>query len=193
MKRLNFAHKLAEEPSMKRVDALLILIIFVVGFLCLAYWHTATSQNYIENNPKALAEYNRRLELKALKTEISKIKTNQKRSVSRDVASVEIESDLTQIPSALDTTVAARKQYSEIREVCFDPSREMDCLNKIDLIITQFPETVWAAESLIILTEIYRRNSRNMEADDVIKIIKHEFKSYPNVQSKVELLESRSL
>ncbi len=175
---------------MKRVDALLSLIIFIVGLLSIAYWHTATSDHYLVNNPKALADYNRKLEIKSLKKEISKIQANQKKNNSRSVASVELVGESDQIPSALDSAVASKKLYSEIKEICFSRLQEEDCLSKIDLIISQFPETVWAAESLIILTEIYRRNSRNSQAKDIINIIKNEFKAFPNVQSKVEFLET---
>jgi hypothetical protein len=176
---------------MKRVDSFFSLIIFLVGALSYTFYYAHTSLDYFENNPELKAKYERTIQLKALNKELKEIKQKSQQSVSRAVASIDAKSDKVVIGSALDTQEAAKRYYSQVRASCFEPSKEMECLSNIDLVVSQFPETVWAAESLLILTEIYQQNNRNKQAVDVINILKNEFRSYPTVQSKVSYLEEQ--
>jgi nicotinamide riboside kinase len=192
IERLNFAHCLAEEPSMKRVDSFFSLIIFIVGSLGCTFYYAHNSLDYFENNPSLKAKYERTVKLKALNKELKDLNKTPK-SISRQVASIDSAKENSEVVTALDSQAAAKKYYSKIRSVCFEPSKEMECLTHIDLVVSQFPETVWAAESLIILVEIYHQNSRDKQAQDVLHILKEEFKKFPSVQAKVNYLEGQIL
>lgn len=174
---------------MKRVDSFFSLIIFLVGALGYTFYYAHNSLDYFENNPTLKAKYERTVQLKALNKELKDIHKKNPASVSRQVASIDASKDNYVVGSALDTQTVAKKYYSKVRAVCFEPTKEMECLTSIDLVVSQFPETVWAAESLIILTEIYHQNRRDKQAQDVLNILKQEFKNYPTVQSKVNYLE----
>ena len=191
IERLNFAHCLAEEPSMKRVDSFFSLIIFLVGVLSYTFYYAHNSLDYFENNPILKAKYDRTVKLKALDKELKAMREKTPTSVSRQIASIDNSKENYVVGSALNNQDAAKKYYSKVRSLCFEPSKEMDCLTSIDLVVSQFPETVWAAESLIILTEIYHQNRRDKQAQDVLQILKHEFKQFPTVQNKVNYLEGQ--
>lgn len=178
---------------MKRVDSFFSLIIFLVGALGYTFYYAHNSLDYFENNPNLKAKYERTVQLKALNKELKDIHKKNPTSISRQVASVDPARESLTIGTALDNQAAAKKYYSKIRSVCFEPSKEMECLTHIELVVSQFPETVWAAESLIILTEIYHQNRRDKQAQDVLHILKEEFKNFPTVQSKVNYLEGQIL
>jgi hypothetical protein len=178
---------------MKRVDSFFSLIIFLVGVLGYTFYYAHNSLDYFENNPTLKAKYERTMQLKALNKELKDIHRKSNKSVSRQVASIDASKDNFVVGSALDNQAVAKKYYSKVRSVCFEPTKEMECLTNIDLVVSQFPETVWAAESLIILTEIYHQNRRDKQAQDVLHILKNEFKNYPTVQSKVNYLEGQML
>lgn len=177
---------------MKRVDSFFSLIIFLVGALGYTFYYAHNSLNYFENNPTLKAKYERTVQLKALNKELKNIRKNPT-SISRQIASINPAKENLLVGTALDNQAVAKKYYSKIRSVCFEPTKEMECLSHIDLVVSQFPETVWAAESLIILTEIYHQNRRDKQAQDVLHILKEEFKNFPTVQSKVNYLEGQIL
>ena len=176
---------------MKRVDSFFSLIIILVGVLSYTFYYAHNSLDYFENNPTLKAKYDRTVKLKALNKELKAINQKNPSTVSRQIASIDNSNETYVVGTALNNQDAAKKYYSKVRSVCFEPSKEMDCLTSIDLVVSQFPETVWAAESLIILTEIYHQNRRDKQALDVLNILKNEYKQYPTVQNKVNYLQGQ--
>lgn len=178
---------------MKRVDSFFSLIIFLVGALGYTFYYAHNSLDYFESNPTLKAKYERTVQLKALNKELKDIRKKSPPSVSRQVASIDPSKEGYVVGTAIDNQDAAKKYYTKVRSSCFEPSKEIECLTNIDLVVSQFPETVWAAESLIILTEIYHQNRRAKQAQEVLYILKQEFKQFPSVQSKVSYLEGQLL
>jgi hypothetical protein len=195
MRRLNFTHWLAEEPSMKRIDSFFLLNIFLVGVLSYTYFFASKSLDYFETNPKLKARFERQKELKLLNDEIAELNKKNKQ-IERSMASIRpVEAEVVQSIShaSSDVNDLARKYYAKAKESCYQPKKEAECMSSIDTLVSQFPESVWAGESLLLLTELYYRNNRNSQIQDVIKILKTEFKQYKSVQLKVDYLEKQLL
>ena len=180
---------------MKRIDAFLALNIIIVGVLTYIYFFASTSLDYFEKNPALKAKYERQKELNTLNKELSALTKNQK-PVERSTASInpadaEVVGSISHL--SIDANDLARSYYSKAKEDCNQKAKETECLASIDVLITQFPESIWAGESLLLLTEIYHRNNRDSQISDVIKILKTDFKQYKSVQLKVEYLEKQLL
>jgi len=94
---------------------------------------------------------------------------------------------------SVDANEVARSYFSKAKEYCYQPSKEVDCVTTIDTVITQFPESVWAGESLLLLTDLYRRTNRKDQIEDIVKILKTDFKEFKSVQVKVDYLEKQTL
>lgn len=195
MRRLNFTHWLAEEPSMKRIDAFFSLNIILVGVLTYTYYFASQSLDYFENNPKLKARFERQKELKLLNSEMAEL-AKQNKQVERSMASIhnaEVEVVNSISHSSADVNDLARKYYSKAKDNCYQPKKEAECITSIDTLVSQFPETIWAGESLLLLTEVYYRNNKNAQILDLIKILKTDFKQYKSVQLKVDYLEKQIL
>ena len=196
LSRLNFAHCLAEEPSMKRFDSFLALNIILVLVLSYTFFYASNSLNYFENNPILKAKFERSKDLQILKKELNELAAANKPN-SRQVASIN-PIEKTEVVNSIghsspDVSELARKYFAAAKQSCYQPQQEMECLNNIDVVISQFPESIWAGESLVLLTELYQKNNKEKQAEDLLKILKSDFKSYPSVQVKVNYLEKKVL
>jgi len=194
-RRLNFTHWLAEEPSMKRIDSFFMLNIFLVGVMSYTYFFASKSLDYFETNPKLKARFERQKELKLLDDEMARL-AKQNKQVERSMASIRhVETEVVHSisHSTSDVNDLARKYYAKAKDSCYQPKKEAECMANIDTLVTQFPESIWTGESLLLLTELYYRNNRNSQILDVIKILKTDFKQYKSVQLKVDYLEKQML
>lgn len=195
VRRLNFTHGLAEEPSMKRIDAFFSLNIILVGVLSYTYYFASQSLDYFEKNPALKARYERQKELNVLNAELREL-AQENKQIERSMASLhpsEVEVVNSISHSSSDVNDLARKYYSKAKENCYQPKKEAECIASIDTLVSQFPESIWAGESLLLLTELYHRNNRGAQIFDLIKILKTDFKQYKSVQLKVDYLEKQLL
>ncbi len=180
---------------MKRIDSFFSLNIFLVGVLTYTYFFASKSLDYFDTNPELKARYERQKELKLLKDEISQL-AKENKQIERSMASIrhtDIEVVNSVGHSSSDVNDLARKYYSKAKENCYQPKKEAECMANIDTLVSQFPESIWAGESLLLLTELYYRNNRNAQILDLIKILKTDFKQYKSVQLKVDYLEKQLL
>lgn len=180
---------------MKRIDSFFSLNFILVGVLTYTYFFASKSLDYFETHPELKARYERQKELKILNKEIAEL-TKQRIQVSRSVASIRpFEADVVNSisHSSSDVNDLARKYYATAKEYCYEPKKEAECMSSIDVLVTQFPESIWTGESLLLLTELYYRNNRNAQIYDVIKILKTDFKQFKSVQLKVDYLEKQLL
>jgi hypothetical protein len=192
--RLNFTHWLAEEPNMKRVDAFFSLNLVLVGVLTYTYYFACNSLDIFDRDPQLKARYERQKELNLLNKEISELASSSK--TARGIASIKnSEADVVGSIShlSIDANDIARNYFAKAKEYCYQPSKEVECVTTIDTLITQFPESIWAGESLLVLTDLYRRTNRTSQIDDIVKILKTDFKQYKSVQLKVDYLEKQVL
>ncbi|MGZ3691039.1 MAG: hypothetical protein ACXVAX_06035 [Pseudobdellovibrio sp.] len=176
---------------MKRIDGFLTLNLILLSVLGYTYYYTQNSLDYFEKNPTLKAKYERTKELQSLKKELKEIAVSTE--AKRDVASVKNTAPEVVVPSALDTNETARFYYAKAKENCYKATVEIDCINEIDTIVSQFPDTIWAGESLIILSDFYKKNNKFKQADDLFKILRTEFKSYKSIQSKLDYLEKQNI
>lgn len=183
--RLNFDHILAEEPTMKKPDGFLIIILIIIVSLGAIFYSSSRSLSYFENNPKLQAQFERSQKLNSLNEKLQKLKL-QDAANRRVPASINVESQL----YGADV---AKHYYSQAKIACYEPTREVECVKDIDLIVTQFPSSLWSAEALILLTDVYYRNNKLSQARDIVLVLKTQFKHFDSIQGKVQFLEKQLL
>ena len=183
--RLNFDHLPAEKLSMKKPDGFLILILFIFTGLSLIFYASYKSLNYFEDNALLKAKYERSKKLISLNNELESLKKFEKLVVRREPASLR--------PAPALGSEAAKEFYSKAKIACYEPLREMECIKDIELIVTQFPDSIWSAEALILLTDVYYQNNKTEKAKEIVKILKVQFKNFESIQGKVEFLEKQLL
>jgi hypothetical protein len=179
---------------MKRFDAFFALNFFLAGVLTYTFYFASTSLDLFDRDPHLKARYERQKELNVLNKELSELAKTS--AVKRSMASIRTgDSDVVNSVSHLSTDAndVARNYFSKAKEYCYEPAKESECVSTIDTVITQFPESVWAGESLLVLTDLYRRTNRASQIPDIVKVLKTDFKQYKSVQVKVEYLEKQTL
>lgn len=185
MRQLNFRLDLAEELCMKRVgqffDGFMVLVLVIIAALGSVQYYVATSKTYIENNPELTAQIERQKELAVLKAELEKIQAAQQIKPSREIASVSA-------PPIMDQ---AEQHFAKLKMECDQKDVSPVCLDQIDLMISQYPETLWAAESMVVLADIYTKTNESRRAVDLLKVLRARFAGYPTVQAKVNYIEKR--
>lgn len=68
-------------------------------------------------------------------------------------------------------------------------TKEANCLNDIETLVSQFPESNWAGEGLLLLSHVYLKQKKYKEAQSILKIVKSEFSNQSVLMSKVHLME----
>lgn len=176
---------------MKRIDAFFILILLIVMALGYAYYDTVTSPKYFENNPKLQAQFERQRELLILQKELAQIneKRNQQKRAMASVRPTEtiVPETITFVPET------AEEHFASLKEICTVNADNPECLSEIDLVITQFPESVWAAESMLVLLDIYQKNNESRRSMELVKILRTRFAQFAAVQAKVNYYEKKPL
>ncbi len=174
---------------MKRIDAFFILIVLIVMALGYTFYYTSTSKYFFDNNPKMQAEFERQRQLGILQKELALL--NEKKG-QRSIASIRANEALRPEAVAFKPETA-EQHFASLQETCSLNPDLPDCLSEIDLVITQFPETVWAAESMLVLLDIYQQNNENRRSMELVKVLRTRFAQYANVQAKVNYYEKKPL
>lgn len=138
----------------------------------------AAENLYLKNKIKIL-------ELKQKDLEFRTTKTQHDKSGSRSVASVD--------NVVVDPSKIAENLYKEVVEQCIKRKKDLICLDKVDSVLTQFPESKWAGKTLVVLTDRYIKEKRFEQAADLVQIVRKEFKSDPEVQSLLAQMEKSQL
>ena len=176
---------------MKRIDAFFILIVLIVMALGYTFYYTSTSKYFFDNNPKMQAEFERQRQLGILQKELALLNENKNKG-QRSIASIRANEALTPEVVAFKPETA-EQHFASLQETCSLNPDLPDCLSEIDLVITQFPETVWAAESMLVLLDIYQQNNENRRSMELVKVLRTRFAQYANVQAKVNYYEKKPL
>lgn len=187
MKRLNFEQAPAEKSSMNRIDPFFVLVIVLLSGLAVVF----NASEYGLGDAQLQAAENRYLKNKVkileLKQKDFDFKTSALRTPSRSFASVGNEF-FEVAPEKI-----AEKLYKEVVEQCINRKKDLLCLDKVDSILTQFPESKWAGKTLVVLTSRYVKEKRYEQAADLVKIVRGEFKSEPEVQALLKDVEKSQL
>ncbi|MEQ1722604.1 MAG: hypothetical protein ABL930_05475 [Pseudobdellovibrio sp.] len=180
---------------MKKFDWFFFTVIALVLSLSGIYYYSSVHLNQFENNAVLKAQFVRQQSLVSLKKKLEKIAAAEKIQ-SRQIASIptpvqtEFESEL---DSVIDTEILAKKFYIQAKSKCYEENQEVECVKIIDTVVSQFPQSEWTAESLVLLTDFYYRTKRNNQAREVLNVLKTEFKNNKSIQAKVLIIERHLL
>lgn len=170
---------------MKKPDGFLILILFIIAMLGAIFYSSSKSLSYFETHPELQAKFERNKNLISLNQKLQKLKADEATS-RRNPASINPD------PELIGADMA-KHHYSKAKIACYEARREMECVKDIELIVTQFPASLWSAEALILLTDVYYRNNKLSQARDIVRVLKTQFKHFDSIQGRVEFLEKQLL
>lgn len=94
--------------------------------------------------------------------------------------------------AAPDAETLAKAQYKQIKILC-DKKLEAECIQEIDTIVSQFPETKWAGESLLLLSRLYYDLNKHNEARQILEIVKKDFKKHSDLKLELEKPSKKKL
>ncbi len=95
--------------------------------------------------------------------------------------------------TSADSELLAEAMFQKSMVYCHLKLKESLCFSEIESLVSQFPESKWAGESLVELSEIYRRLKRFSEAESVIHIVRTEFAHDKTVLSRLTKAEKKKL
>jgi hypothetical protein len=180
---------------MKKIDWFFFTIITLVLSLSGIFLYSYKYLNQFENNADLRANFERSQSLLSLKKKLASIAANEKTqqrqitSISKQVET-EFESDIEKI---IDGELLSQRFYIQAKSKCYEENQEIECIRIIDIAVSQFPQSVWTAESLVLLTDFYYRTKRTEQAREVLNVLKTEFKNNDSIQSKVLIIERHLL
>lgn len=94
------------------------------------------------------------------------------------------------IINSIDSELLAHAYFSKAEISCATYLiKENSCLADIEILVNQFPDSVWAGEALIVLSTVYTKQKRYKEATSLIRIVKDEFSNDKHLLSKADQLE----
>ncbi len=93
------------------------------------------------------------------------------------------------INNSADPELLAEAYFEKTVIACQGNFKEQSCLQDIETIVSQFPESIWAAESLVLLSGIYLKLKRFQEAESVMNLVKVEFAKEKDLLLKISRLE----
>mgnify|MGYP003395205339 CR=1 FL=1 len=79
--------------------------------------------------------------------------------------------------------------YLDAKQKCYEESKDQLCLQSIESVVTHFPESKWAGESLVVFTDYYYRTKKIELAKEIVKILKSEYSSNKEIQNKIQIIE----
>ncbi len=177
----------AEKSSMNRIDPFFVVIILLLSGLAMTY----NASYYGLGDSQLQAAENRYLKKKIkvleLKQKDFEFKTTGARGVTR-TRMVASESG-----PEIDPAKIAENLYKEVVEQCIKRNKDLLCLDKVDSVLSQFPDSKWAGKTLVVLTDRYIKEKRYEQAADLVKIVRNEFKSEPEVLALLKEMEKSQL
>ena len=95
--------------------------------------------------------------------------------------------------TSADSELLAEAMFQKSMVFCHLKQKESLCFSEIENLVTQFPDSKWAGESLVELSEIYTHLKRFSEAESVISIVRAEFSHDKVVLSRLNKIEKKKL
>lgn len=172
---------------MKKIDGFVITILILVGLLSGVYYYAATYLNYFEDNVVLKTKYERKKNLDSLAKKLQKLEAKSRLdAASRSPAAVSSELP---VQITTDARLLAREYFSIAKAKCYELNSELECLQTIEQAVTQYPESAWTGQALVLLTDFYYRTKRFSQAREILGILKHDFKSDKAIREKVLIIE----
>ena len=202
---LNFGTAVADQFNMKKLDPFYMLILFIVSCLSTAYFafdYHLSGITFEKQKVRALEDQVVQLQLKnealllqadgsgLLGRQIASLKNGKQISFDELYASQLEDAKLSQktevmkqvtekiINNSANSELLAQAYFERASLSCQSSSnsfKDETCLEDVETTVSQFPESKWAKESLILLSSVYTKLRRFKEAESVIKIVKSEF------------------
>lgn len=72
---------------------------------------------------------------------------------------------------------------------CNKLKKEDECLEQIETLVSQFPESSWTGRGLFLLGQLYLKMNRSAEASAVMTVIKNEFAKDQDLVQQVKSVE----
>lgn len=172
---------------MKKIDGFVFTIFLLVGLLAGVYYYAYSSLNYFEDNQALKTKYERKKSLNSLAKKLQKLDARS-RLDSTERAPAAVSNDVP-VQVTTDARLLAREYFSIAKVKCYELNSELECLQTIEQAVTQYPESAWTGQALVLLTDFYYRTKRLSQAREILGILKHDFKHDKAVQEKVLIIE----
>ncbi|MFZ3229291.1 MAG: hypothetical protein WA160_03725 [Pseudobdellovibrio sp.] len=201
---------------MKKVDLFFVVILFLVSALAvtfISFDYHLSGIAFEKNKNKILEQKISKLNLiiEAYETKENPVKRGlasigSVKAISMDELYIEqlktirveknkkISGALVQkiIANSINPEILAQAYYVKAEINCATYlTKENSCLSDIEIIIGQFPESEWAGDGLILLSEVYAKQRRFKEASSVLKIVRTEFPKQQRLIVKANQLEKK--
>lgn len=193
MKRLNFEHLTTEKSSMNRVDPFFILILVLLSGLAVTYKAAQYDLSGLRLQILVNDQLRHKIKVLELKQKELQISQNLRRQQRPQVSAQRGLASLPSVAIELDPIRLAENLYNEAVTDCLKKKKDLVCVDKIESVITQFPDTKWAGESLVLLTYVYFKNKKHEQAKELIQVVRGEFKQYPDLIKKINEIEKQNL
>ncbi len=95
--------------------------------------------------------------------------------------------------SSADQDLLAQALFARSHLSCDLVYKENECFADVENLIQQFPESRWAGESLVKLSQMYLKQKKYKEAESVIKIVKVEFSKDLELIKRIHRVEKQKL
>ena len=185
---------------MKRIDPFFTVIVVLFSFLVVVYETMRADSVSLLIEQKKNADLVEQVEVLKLQQValLSKSIQNQgrpRRSIASEKKITPASNKEIQLKDVgvVDITQQAESLYNQINQLCEAKKNHLLCVQKVEEMTTQFPETSWAGRSLLRLSEFYIQTHRIEKAKEVMQIVKSEFKNDMFVQKKIQELERLKL
>lgn len=191
MKRLNFEQNLAEEPSMRKIDPFFVLILVLISGFSVLYKSAEFQFSDVKANSELNQKLVRQIEELKLRNQVALIERgggSSKGAIVRAPSSISPQKDKFVQPILL-----AEAYYNAAKANCDKYKKEQACVQAIDTVITQFPESHWAGESLLLLSHLYIKTQNTAKAKEMLNIVRQEFKNDKEIQKKLKEFEKAKL
>lgn len=196
---LNFSFKLAEKLAMKRIDPFFTIIVVLFAFFVVVYETMRADSVSLLIEQKKNADLVEQVEVLKLQQVALLSKSNlnqsgQRRSVASEKTTIPASKEIQlKEVGVTDITRQAESLFNQINQMCEAQKNHLLCVQKVEEMTTQFPETSWAGRSLLKLSEFYIQTHRFEKAKEVMQIVKSEFKNDSRLQKRVLELERLKL
>jgi hypothetical protein len=199
---------LSEKLIMRKVDSFFTVILVVICLLILVF---QTAQNDLGDiKIDKLQAQNLKQELELLQLQTIALSLENKSQTERAHVGLLSPKSVTQLSRTPANTSAikkktikhddealvlsseeqAKKMFEVALRACrLEQRRDIECVMQIEALVAQFPESVWAGQSLILLVELYIKTHRNEKALEIAQILKTDFKQNKSIQRKVSQIE----
>lgn len=173
----------------KKPDGFIVMIAGIVATLAFFYFYADYSFGRLDRDQHLSELLQKRQNLLGLMKQLDNIQ-KETASQKREIASVPPQQRNSEFAvDSFDSERIAQSFYTQAQKDCYQLGHEAECLNNIETVVSQFPESYWAGESLVILGDFYHRTNRAEQAREIVKILKKDFRTYADLQKKADIIE----